>query len=449
MENILGSVWWMLVTLGLLITFHEFGHFIVARRLGVRVLRFSVGFGKALLTRVGSDGTEYVLAAIPLGGYVKMLDEREGDVAPAEAHRAFNRQPLGARMAIVAAGPVFNLVFTVFALWLMFVVGKPDFLPLVGRTQGIAAEAGFARGDRVVDVGGRPVSTWSEASLAIATRSLDRDPLPVRVIDGLGAERLRTLSFASLPANGEPASLRALGFNVRQFELPALVGAVAPGSPAATAGIRVGDRVVELAGRRIATFDQLAEQMQAQAAGKAVAVVVERGGGLQRLAVTPQAETGEDGVPVIRIGIGHKPTQARHDTEQRYGPLAAIPAAMRETWNMTRDTYTILGKLLTGQASLRNISGPISIAQYADTSANMGVAWFLSFLAMVSLSLAVMNLLPIPILDGGHLLYYLIELVKGSPVTERTLVVGQFVGLAMLVGLMGLAFFNDIQRLIS
>ena len=449
MQNFLGSVWWMLVTLGLLITFHEFGHFVVARRLGVRVLRFSIGFGRPLLSRVGRDGTEYVLAAIPLGGYVKMLDEREGAVAPEEVHLAFNRKPLGARTAIVAAGPAFNLIFTVFALWLMFVFGKPDFLPLVGRTQGIAAEAGFARGDRLVEVGGRPVSTWSEASLALATRSLDRDPLPIRVIDGVGAERLRTLSFAKLPSNGEPASLRALGFNVRQFELPALIGAVAPDSPAAAAALRVGDRVVELAGMRIATFDQLAERMQVQTAGSPVAIVVERDGGLERLTVVPRGETAEDGTKVIRIGVGPQPAQARHDTEQRYGPLAAIPAAVRETWQMTRDTYAILGKLLTGRASLSNISGPISIAQFANTSANMGFAWFLSFLAMVSLSLAVMNLLPIPILDGGHLLYYLIELVKGSPVTERTLAVGQFIGLAMLVGLMGLAFYNDIFRQFS
>ncbi len=449
MENFFGSVWWMLVTLGLLITFHEYGHFVVARRLGVRVLRFSVGFGKPLLTRIGRDGTEYVLAAIPLGGYVKMLDEREGDVPPGEAHRSFNRKSLGARMAIVAAGPAFNLVFTVFALWLMFVFGKPDFLPLVGRTQGVAAEAGFARGDRVVEVGGRAVSTWSEASLAIATRSLDRDPLPVRVVDGLGVERVRTLSFAGLPSNGEPASLRALGFNVRQFELPAVIGVVAPDSAASAAGFKVGDRVVELEGDRIATFDQLAERMQARAAGDPVAVVVERDGGLARLTVVPRTEAGEDGRPVVRIGVGPKPAQARHDTEQRFGPLAAVPAALRETWQMTRDTYSILGKLLTGQASLKNISGPISIAQYANTSANLGFAWFLSFLAMVSLSLAVMNLLPIPILDGGHLLYYLIELVKGSPVTERTLVVGQFIGLAMLVGLMGLAFYNDIFRQFS
>ncbi len=449
MESFFGSVWWMLVTLGVLITFHEFGHFIVARRLGVRVLRFSVGFGRPLLRRVGRSGTEYVIAAIPLGGYVKMLDEREGDVAPEDAPSAFNRQPLAARTAIVAAGPVFNLVFTVFALWLMFVFGKPDFLPLVGRTQGIAAEAGFVRGDRLTDVGGRAVTNWSDASIAIATASLDRDPLPVRVIDSRGGERTRILSFASLPDNGEPVSVRALGLMPKQSELPADVGEVEPDSPAARAGLRAGDRIVGLAGERIASFDELYARMQEQAAGAEIELTVKRDDSLATLGVVPRAGTREDGSRAITIGISVAPVTAQYDTERRYGPLAAIPAALRETWQMTRDTYTILGKLLTGQASLRNISGPVSIAQYADLSADLGVAWFLSFLAMVSLSLAVMNLLPIPILDGGHLLYYLIEFLKGSPVTERTLAVGQFIGLAMLVGLMGLAFYNDIHRLIS
>jgi len=449
METVFGSIWWLLVTLGVLITFHEFGHFVVARRLGVRVLRFSVGFGKPLFSRLGRDGTEYVIAAIPLGGYVKMLDEREGDVEPGDVHHAFNRKPLGTRVAIVAAGPVFNLIFTVFALWLMFVFGRPDYLPLVGHTRGVAAEAGFQRGDRLTHVGDRAVPTWSDASIAIATASLARDPLPIRVVDARGVERVRTLSFAGLPENGEPALVRDLGFNPKQSELPSIVGVVAAEAPAARAGLKVGDRVVELAGTRVETFDQLAEVMQRQRDGEPVAVVVERNGSLERLNVVPRAETDAKGARVIRIGIGAQQTQARPDTEQRFGPLAAIPAALGETWQMTRDTYAILGKLLTGQASLKNISGPVSIAQYADMSADRGIAWFLSFLAMVSLSLAVMNLLPIPILDGGHLLYYLIELVKGSPVTERTLRVGQTIGLALLAGLMGLAFYNDIHRLIS
>ncbi len=449
MSTVLGSIWWLLVTLGLLITFHEFGHFIVARRLGVRVLRFSVGFGKPLFTRIGRDGTEYVVAALPLGGYVKMLDERESEVPADEAHMAFNRKPLGSRMAIVAAGPVFNLIFTVFALWLMFLVGQPDFLPTIGRTQGIAAAAGFVRGDRIIDVGGRSVATWSDASIALATRSLDRDPLPVRVVDARNEERVRTLSFASLPDNGKPASLREMGLSVRQYELPAVIGTVAPDHPAQKAGIEAGDRVVEVDGQRVATFDEMAAAIGAAAAGKAIAFRIERNGSLRTIEVTPRVEVDDGGQSRTLIGVGRKASEVDYDTERRFGPIDAIPAALGETWQMTRDTYGILAKLLTGRASLSTISGPVAIAQFADISADRGLAWFLSFLAMVSLSLAVMNLLPIPILDGGHLLYYLIELVKGSPVTERTLMMGQFVGLAMLVGLMGLAFFNDIHRLIS
>src|SRR5688500_12372893 len=243
MNAFIGSVWWMIVSLGVLVTFHEFGHYWVARRNGVKVLRFSVGFGKALWSRRGNDGTEYVIAAIPLGGYVKMLDEREGEVDPAEAHLAFNRKSVAKRFAIVAAGPIFNLVFAVAAFWGMYVVGKPDYQPIVGRADGIAADAGFERGDRIVGVAGEPVTTWTDASLFLAKAAIDRVATPVEVVDARGSTRTRTLDLSRMPEQADDLGLRAIGFAPEQFLIDPVLGEVRPDKPAARAGLRPGDRL--------------------------------------------------------------------------------------------------------------------------------------------------------------------------------------------------------------
>lgn len=448
MGEFVGSVWWLIVTLGLLVTFHEFGHYWVARRLGVKVLRFSVGFGRALWSRRGRDGTEYVVAAIPLGGYVKMLDEREGEVDPSELDRAFNRKPVGTRMAIVAAGPIANLLFAVAAFWLMFVIGKPDFQPLLGEPSGIAAEAGVRKGDRVLEVGGQATESWTEAMIALVESALARRDTPLLVSDAGGATRELLLPLSRLPLDAdEKSALKLTGITPLERTRPPVVAEAVAGRPAALAGVRAGDRIEAVDGQPVADFEGLYLAIQEAAAkDPALTLRIRRGAETLDLAVTAAAAKDPQGKPNFQIGIA--PPDIR-DALLRYGPLDAIPAALAETWSMTSTTVKLLKHLVLGRASLDNVSGPIGIAQNANFSAQLGPSWFLWFLATLSLSIAILNLLPVPILDGGHLLYYLIELVKGSPVSERAVAMGQYVGLALLAGLMGLAFYNDIVRLIS
>lgn len=437
---------WFLLSLGILITFHEFGHFWVARRLGVRVLRFSVGFGRPLWRRYGRDGTEYVLAAIPLGGYVKMLDEREQAVAPADRAQAFNRQSVWARIAIVAAGPIANLILAVAAFWLMFVIGKPDFKPVIAEPTGIAQAAGLKDGDELVEIAGQPIKVWSQATIELVRLAIARNDVPV-VVRQADGDLLRVILPVSRIARGvdERQALRELGVQPKLPSAPAVVGRLSGGRPAALAGLEVGDEIAAINGAPVADFAALVELIQREA-GKAapLELQVRRAGSNRTITLTAEPETGTDGKPRFVIGIG--PIDTR-DALLRYSPLAAVPAALRETWHLSTTTLEVLGRMLVGHASLQNIAGPVGIAQIADSSASMGLAWFLSFLALMSLSIAILNLLPIPILDGGHLMYYFIELLKGSPVSERVMLAGNYVGLVLLAGLMCLAFFNDFTRL--
>ena len=444
MNEFLGSVWWLIVSLGILVTFHELGHYWVARRCGVKVLKFSVGFGQAIWSRVASDGTQWVVAWIPLGGYVKMLDSRETEVAPADVPVSFNARPVGQRIAIVAAGPLANLLLCIGFLWLMFVVGKPDFLPVVGRADGIAQQAGFRPGDTILSIANRETPTWTEATVVLATSILDRQPVDVRVRTAEGGDAIRRLH---LDRDGlalrESRPLYDLGLLPQQWMQPAVVGAVAPGS-AAEGHLQAGDRILSVAGRPIIAFDQISPALQSWTPEQgALHLEVERSGRRLDLAVQP-GEVVEGGVRRWQLGIGAARVEAAYDTLLRHGPLDAVPAALAETWKLAKDTVGMLWHLVAGRASLQNVSGPITIARVANATASEGFGHFLNFLALLSLSLCIMNLLPIPVLDGGHLLYYLIELVKGSPVSERALMAGQYVGLVLLVGLMGLAFYNDL-----
>jgi regulator of sigma E protease len=446
MNSFLGSVFWLLVTLGVLVTFHEFGHFWVARRCGVKVLRFSVGFGRALWKRVARDGTEYQVAAIPLGGYVKMLDAREGEVDPALRDQEFTAKPVWKRIAIVAAGPAFNLIFTVLAFWLMFMLGKPDAAPLVtAAPQSLAAEAGIRPGDRILSMDGRPVATMSEALDRLANALLGREPLPLEVRGSDGAQRRLVLPLERLPA-GEDIGQYMDKLGLKGAPAPAVAATVLPGQPAAQAGLQGGDRILRLNGRPVADFDDFRARIaEAAARSPQLALDVERNGRPLSFTVTARRESLQGQPAAWVIGVG--PPQPEAAT-QHYGPARAFAASLRATWDNAAQTYGMIGKMLSGQASARNLSGVIGIAQAANTSASMGPAWFLNFLALVSLSLAILNLMPIPVLDGGHLLYYLIELVKGSPVSERVMIAGQYVGLALLVTLMGLVFYNDIHRIL-
>jgi regulator of sigma E protease len=366
--------------------------------------------------------------------------------------QAFNRQPVGRRMAIAAAGPAFNLLFTLAAFWLMFLIGKPDYQPVVGHVEHAAATAGFARGDRITRIDGQPVATWSDASQQLLQGAMERRDLAVVVEDAGGSERRRTLALSKLPADLADQDLyREVGISPRQFAAEPLIGSVSADSGAARAGLQAGDRIVSIDGTPIADWRDVPVAIARHAAeGKALQVGIERNGERQVLAATPSRNNAAAaGEPAWLLGIGAKAIDPQYDAMLRYGPLAAIPRAFSETWQRTRETLVMLGRMVTGEASLKNLSGVITIAQVANSSAQLGPAWFLNFLAIISLSLAILNLLPIPILDGGHLLYYLIELVKGSPVSENSQIVGQYVGLTLLMALMGLALYNDILRIAS
>lgn len=444
MTSFFGSVFWLLVTLGVLVTFHEFGHYWVARRCGVKVLRFSIGFGKAIWKRIGRDGTEYWIAAIPLGGYVKMLDAREGEVDPALRDQEFTGKSVWERIAIVAAGPGFNVIFTIAALWLMFMLGRSDYAPIVTATpDSIAAEAGIQPGDRILSVNGRQVSTWSDSMDAVGNALLALTPLPLTVRHADGQTRELVLPLDRLPA-GQPIDQYFGKLGLRLAPPPAIAGTVKPGQPAALGGIQGGDRIVSINGQPVGDFDSLGKLVQSAAAtSPRLSIGVLRDGRPLTLAVTATWESLGDQPAKWMLGVAPPPPEP---ATVQYSPARALGAAFTTTWRNTRQTFGMIGEMLSGHASTKNISSVIGIAQYANASAQMGLAWFLQFLAMVSLSLAILNLLPIPVLDGGHLLYYLIELVKGSPVSEQAMIIGQYIGLVLLFSLVGWTLFNDIQR---
>lgn len=446
MTELIGSIWWMIVTLGLLVTFHEFGHFWVARRCGVRVLRFSVGFGSALWKHKAKSGTEFWIATIPLGGYVKMLDAREGDVPEDQKGEEFSSQSVWKRIAIVIAGPAFNLIFALAAFWLMFTIGKPDFAPVIATPHGLAAEAGFQNGDRIVRIDGRPVATWTEALDQLSGHILLREPAQVTVRQADRDQRTLQLALNKLPEDVDMG--QALGrIGLALQPPPARAGRVMPDSPAAAAGMHDGDLILAINGKPVHGFAELGDSIGKQAAlDPHLKLQVRRDGRTLTLPVVAHESRPDSGPKRWTIGIAAPPLER---ATLRYGPIRSIAAALETTWDKTVMTFQMIGGMLSGQTSARNLSGVITIAQVANTSAQMGLAWFLDFLGLISLSLAILNILPIPLLDGGHLLYYLVELVKGSPVSEKVMIAGQYVGMALLAALMGLAFYNDILRLVT
>ena len=454
MNEIIGSVLWLLVALGILVTFHQFGHYRVARRCGVQVLRFSVGFGRPLWMRRGRDGTEWALSALPLGGYVRMLGERDGsDEVPEDARdRSFFHKPVLQRMAIVAAGPVANLILAVVFFWTMFVIGRPDYLPEVGKVAGIAADAGIQPGDTVLKVGDRDTPTWTDLQLALVGAGVDRGRTEVVVRTAAGSTASRTLDMRDIP---EGLGLREVAVKVGLFPAhglrPPLVGDIAADSPA-SGQLQVGDRIAAIDGVAIRDWTEIQPLVAARGArGGAAEVRVERDGRFLTVPLVPIRATDKDAERVPwRLGI----TLAQREPEKtallRYGPLDAVPASFRELGYQTSQVFAMFGRAFSGKVKVtETLSGPITIGRAANHFANEGPGAFFWLLAMLSLSIAILNLLPIPVLDGGHLLYYFIELFKGSPVEERTMIAGQYVGLALLFGLMGLAFFNDVYGLLQ
>ena len=445
MSDFFGAVWWFIVTLGVLVTFHEFGHYWVARRCGVKVLRFSVGFGRPLWSRVAADGTCYQIAMIPLGGYVQFLDEREAEVAPAEREMAFNRQPVLKRIAIVIAGPLANLLLCIALFWATFMLGWPGVAPIIGNPVGLAAEAGLHEGDRIVQIGDELTPTWNHAITPLALAAIDRQPVTITVEDVEGRSAQRVLPLDRLAADFDQADpLAAIGLSTIMAEDPPVVGEVSPGFPA-EGKLRSGDLILTLGSQSVAKFADIPAALQrAASSGQAVMVEFKRDGGVLRESITPRPVTVNGGT-IWQLGV--KPH--REITILRYGPVQAFRAALAETGKQSREMLGFIARLVTGKASSKNLSGVIGIAQVAQAEANLGASRLLWFMASLSLALCIMNLLPIPVLDGGHLLYYLIELVSGRPVGERVLIAGQYAGLLLLAGLICLAFYNDLVRTLS
>jgi regulator of sigma E protease len=440
-----------LATLGVLVVFHEWGHYLVARLCGVRVLRFSVGFGRVVWSRrLGAERTEWALSAIPLGGYVKMLDEREASVPEHEAHRAFNRQSVWKRIAIVAAGPVANLLLAVVLFTVLYVAGVDGLRAVVAAPAAgtPAAHAGLQAGDEIVRIDGETVQSWQDLRWRLLRRSgSPQTSLEVRRADG--SMYSRALDLESLaPDDWEGPFLAKLGLALEAPPMPAIIGSVMAGMPAERAGLRAGDRVESVDRQPVENWEQLARAI-AERPDSALELVVVRGA--SREVVSVRAESGErDGRRVGRIGISPQvdpEAYAPLRVTTRYGVTEALAHGAERTWDLSIFTVRMLWRMIVGEASLKNISGPLTLADFAGQSAQQGTSVFLGYLALISISLGVLNLLPVPLLDGGHLMYYLAEVLTGRPVSERALEIGQQIGMAVLFALMGLAFYNDLARL--
>jgi len=452
--NLLHTVVSFVVALGVLIVVHELGHYLVARWCGVKVLRFSVGFGRALASRrLGPDRTEWVIAAVPLGGYVKMVDEREGTVAPEDLPRAFNRQSVWRRFAIVLAGPMANFLLAIALYWGLFLGGVQEAKPILAAPEAgtVAAQAGLARGDTVRAVNGEPVASWQDVRWRVLQLALDRKVARLEVQSVSGALDWRTLDLGQVKSEEvEGDLLSRLGLRLFRPEVPATIGQVVSGGVAERAGLAVRDRVIAIDGDPIPTWDALVAKVRASA-GRPLALEVDRAGARVRIALTPET-VGEGAKAFGRIGAGpyiEPGAMSAYLIEVRHGPGEALGRALAKTWEMSAFSLRMLAKMIVGEVSWRNLSGPVTIADYAGQSAQLGLAPYLAFLALISISLGVLNMLPIPLLDGGHLMYYTIEVLKGSPVSERVMEIGQRAGLAVLLFLMAFAFYNDINRLIS
>jgi regulator of sigma E protease len=443
-----------IVALGVLILFHEFGHYLVARWSGVKVLRFSIGFGQPLLTRrLGKDQTEWVVAAFPLGGYVKMLDEHEGQVEPQEQARAFNRKPVGYRFAIVAAGPIANFLLAILLYWFLFMLGVSGMKPILGPVEVAtpAAFAGFEAGETILKIGTETVNTWQDARWLLMSKAADRSPsVDVETQGVSGGVTIRRMDLSHVNADDlEGDFLKKIGLIPYQPAIKPVISVVNPGSAGDRAGLLAGDEILEVNGRKVGLWEDVVQAIR-ESPGKKMSLEIHRDSKILDMEVIPDTVT-EGGIKTGKIGIG---PQVDHDelrkllTEIKYSPGAAMIRAIKKTWETSVFTLQMIGKMVVGEMSWKNVSGPITIADYAGKSAQMGISSYLGFLAVISISLGVLNLLPIPILDGGHLMYYVVEMVKGSPLSARAMEVGQQVGMALLFALMVFAIYNDISRLL-
>ena len=440
-----------LIALGVLVTFHEFGHFWVARRCGVKVLRFSVGFGTPLLRWHDRHGTEFVVAAIPLGGYVKMLDEREGEVPTELLGQTFNRKSVRQRFAIVSAGPIANFLLALLFFWLIAMLGTQQVRPVIGQVlPGTpAAEAGLQAGQEILAVDGKAVDGWGAVNLQLVRRLGETGVLQVRVSEpDSTVEHDYQISLNAWQRGvEEPDPIGSLGLQPWRPAVPAVLAHIDPSGPAHAAGLRAGDRLVSLDGVAIRDWQDLVERVR-ERPDRTVVLGLEREGAT--LSVEARLDGRGDGQArhgYLGAGVSGVDWPADMLREIRYGPLEAVSQSLRRTWTMSLLTLDSLGKMLFGELSVKNLSGPITIAKVAGTSAQSGLADFLNFLAYLSISLGILNLLPIPVLDGGHLLFYLYEWARGKPLPEKVQAWGMQIGIALVIGVMLLALFNDLGRL--
>jgi regulator of sigma E protease len=452
--NLLVTVLAFVVALGVLIVVHELGHYLVARLCGVKVLRFSIGFGRPLWrTRRGHDQTEWVIAALPLGGFVKMLDEHEGPVEPEELHRAFNRQRVWRRIAIVVAGPAANFLLAVAFYWALFVGGVQEAKPIVAAPQpGTIAEAsGLVRGEIILAINGEPMASWQQVRWRLLELAVEKQSARLEVIDPKQRLTWRTLDLSHFDLAGfDSDPLARIGLQLDRPDVAPIIGKLVPGSVAEAGGLQAGDRVVSIDGRDVHVWEDLVAAIRAHP-GETVQLRVARGASELRISLRPEAiQQGSERFGRIGAAPRIDPGAMRSFlTTVRYPPGTAVGMALARTWETSVFSLKMLGKMVTGEISWRNLSGPVTIADYAGQSAQLGLAAYVAFLALISISLGVLNLLPIPLLDGGHLLYYFVEILKGSPVSERTMELGQRLGLTLLLGLMAFAFYNDLNRLLA